>query len=150
VLQMMWLVQNKRESRMSFSTAISTVLSNYANFRGRATRSEYWYWSLFYIILEAVMMAVNGVARHIPLIDLVVSAGVFVIIVALFIPTLAVGIRRLHDIDRSAWWLLIGLIPFGGLVLLVFFCLPGTPGANRFGGSSFGASGPMPMPVGFN
>jgi len=135
---------------MSFSQAISSVLSNYANFQGRATRSEYWYWTLFYIILEVVLMAVNGVARHIPLINLVVAAAVFVIVLGLFIPTLAVGFRRIHDIDKSAWWLLIGLIPLGGLVLLVFFCMPGTPGSNRFGGSSFATSGPMPMPVGYN
>jgi uncharacterized membrane protein YhaH (DUF805 family) len=50
------------------------------------------------------------------------------------VPGLAVACRRLHDIDKSFWWILIGLIPFvGGIILLVFACLPGTPGQNRYG-----------------
>ena len=56
-----------------------------------------------------------------------------IIVLAFLIPGLTVSIRRLHDTDRSAWWLLIGLIPLAGLVLIVFFCLDGSPGENRFG-----------------
>ena len=58
-----------------------------------------------------------------------------IIVLAFLIPGLTVSIRRLHDTDRSAWWLLIGLIPLAGLVLIVFFCLDGSPGENRFGPS---------------
>ena len=68
--------------------------------------------------------------------DPVMGMGTLSIIIslALFIPALAVGFRRLHDTDRSAWWLLIGLVPLAGvIVLLVFFCLDGSKGENRFG-----------------
>ena len=66
----------------------------------------------------------------------------FVGFLYLFIPALAVTFRRLHDTDRSAWWILVGLIPFlGALALLVFYCLDGTPGANRFGPDPKGRGG---------
>ena len=54
-------------------------------------------------------------------------------VLALFVPSLAVAVRRLHDQDKSGWWLLISFIPFGGIVLIVFYCLEGTPGPNQFG-----------------
>jgi len=103
------------------------VLKNYVGFSGRARRTEYWMFELFNII-AAVILLVLGVLVH-PLIFLYYLYGV-----AVLLPTLAVGFRRLHDTGRSAWWLLIGLIPIvGGIVLLVFTCLPGTPGPNQYG-----------------
>ena len=109
----------------------------YAEFGGRAGRREYWMFALFIFLvamgISIVNLLVTGVTGS-------STAGVPIMLVyGLFllgslIPSIAVTFRRLHDTDRSAWWLLIGLIPFlGSIVLIVFYCLPGTPGPNRFG-----------------
>ena len=109
------------------------ALQNYAGFSGRAQRSEYWLFYLFCIlayIVGALLDLAMGTLD--PLTGFGAVSGI--ITLALIIPSLAVSFRRLHDTDRSAWWLLIGLVPLiGGIVLLVFFCLDGTPGENRFG-----------------
>lgn len=110
------------------------ALKRYAEFSGRSRRKEYWLFILLYVILSVVAtlldtsvfreMAINN---EMGVVSLIVSVG-------LIIPLIAVAIRRLHDTDRSGWWILLGLIPLlGGLVLLVFYCLDGTPGDNRFG-----------------
>ena len=101
------------------------VLVNYANFGGRATRSEYWWFSLFNLIIVIALAIVVPAARA-ELVLLIYTAGIIV-------PSLAVSVRRLHDTDRSGWWLLLGLIPFGGIILLIFYLLDGTPGTNRYG-----------------
>jgi uncharacterized membrane protein YhaH (DUF805 family) len=102
------------------------VLRNYAGFSGRAQRSEYWMFTLFNII-AGVLLLIVGAVIHFPLLYGIYSLAVLV-------PTLAVAFRRLHDTDRSAAWILIGLIPFiGAIVLLVFMCQEGTPGPNRYG-----------------
>ena len=112
-------------------------LRKYADFNGRARRSEFWLFALFIWVVEFVLMMLNG--------GMTMNAGGtpnfgigFILLcvfgLAMFIPSLAVAFRRLHDTNRSAWWLLIGLIPFiGALVLIVFYLLDGTPGPNRFG-----------------
>lgn len=110
------------------------VLRNrYATFTGRARRAEYWYFFLVYFLIYVGLGFVDFVVgvfswgRGVGLLS-----GLFSL--AMLVPSLAVAVRRLHDIDRSGWWLLIGLIPFiGGLVLFVFMCLKGTSGDNRFG-----------------
>jgi uncharacterized membrane protein YhaH (DUF805 family) len=106
------------------------ALKKYNVFRGRAGRREYWLFVLLYIVASAAAMVVDFTLfhRH-PVVQMILCLG-------LLIPGLAVGFRRLHDIDRTAWWLLIGLIPFlGAVVLLIFHLLPGTPGPNRYGAS---------------
>jgi len=118
---------------MDFQQAIQSGFSNYANFNGRAARSEFWYWQLF--------VTIGGLAGE--LLDLVVSYGVLDIggsplsilfWLATFIPNLAVMVRRLHDTDRSGWWLLLFFIPLiGPIVLIVWWCTRGTSGYNRFG-----------------
>lgn len=124
---------------MNMITAVKTVLGKYATFEGRAARPEYWWWILAMVILFTILGVVDG-ALIAPLmgfepfqkeagqpLSLLVSLG-------LLLPNLALAVRRLHDTDRSGWWLLIGLIPIvGSLVLLVFYILPGTQGQNRFG-----------------
>ena len=115
---------------MGFGGAIKAVFGKYATFKGRARRPEYWWWYLFYslvlwglLILDGVIAAVGGPA-------VLTLLGVL----ALFLPTLAAGVRRLHDTDRSGWMLLIMLIPLvGPILLIVFLCQRGTEGANRFG-----------------
>jgi uncharacterized membrane protein YhaH (DUF805 family) len=110
------------------------ALKRYAEFGGRSRRKEYWLFILLYMILSVVAtvldasvfrnMAING---EMGVVSLILSF-------ALIVPLLAVAVRRLHDTDRSGWWILIGLIPLlGQLALLVFYCLDGTPGDNRFG-----------------
>lgn len=109
------------------------VFNNYANFNGRARRSEYWYFTLFstllYMVAVGLSMALGGEEN--PFISFAI---VGVVAVALFLPSLAVMIRRLHDTNRSGWWILINFIPYlGGIVLLVFMCLDGTAGPNKYG-----------------
>ena len=118
------------------------VLKQYATFEGRARRKEYWFFVLFYILVFLVLSAVDGLTGTYN-----VDAGVGLLgglyILATLIPSLAVMVRRLHDTDRSGWWVLIGLIPLlGDLVLLVFMCLDSQPGGNRFGPNPKGVLGP--------
>jgi uncharacterized membrane protein YhaH (DUF805 family) len=123
---------------MSFIEAIQSGFRNYVNFTGRAFRSEYWYWVLF-----AVLASLVG-----EIIDAALFPGSFstgatpvssLVSLALILPGLGVAARRLHDIDRSGWWLLIGLIPIVGIIILiVWWCRPGTAGPNRFGQDPLG------------
>jgi len=107
-------------------------LRKYADFSGRARRKEYWLFALGVWVAEMVLMGVAGGFSSSP--NILGSSVLVVFCLALFVPSLAVGFRRLHDTNRSAWWLLIGLLPLiGAIVLLIFFCLDGTPGPNRFG-----------------
>ncbi|MCA1222946.1 DUF805 domain-containing protein [Streptomyces sp. 8L] len=102
------------------------VLRNYAGFSGRAQRSEYWMFTLFNLI-ASVLLVIIGAVIHFPLL-----CGVYAL--AVLVPALAVAFRRLHDTDRSAAWILIGLVPFiGAIILLVFLCQEGTRGPNRYG-----------------
>lgn len=103
----------------------------YAEFSGRARRQEYWMFFLFNFLA--------GLALSI--VDIVLGTGALsgLYNLAIIIPSLAVGARRLHDTDRSGWWQLIALIPLiGAIILLVFFCLDSKPGENRFGANPKG------------
>lgn len=95
------------------------------DFSGRSRRKEYWMFFLFYFIIYIALMVL----------DMVLGLGFLALVFALaaLIPNIAVGIRRLHDTDRSGWWLLLGFVPIVGLVLIYFFVLEGTKGDNRFG-----------------
>lgn len=109
---------------MDFWPAVKSVFSRYFDFSGRSCRSEYWWFYLFCVLAFAVLLIVDT------------GFGVMTRIfnLAIFIPVLAVLVRRLHDIDRSGWWLLISLIPLVGvIILLVWLCTRGTTGDNRFG-----------------
>jgi uncharacterized membrane protein YhaH (DUF805 family) len=116
---------------MAIKEAISYCFRNYVGFKGRAARSEYWYWTLFVYVLLIVAW----------LIDMTVfgfnTTGVNPMAVlaslATLLPTLAVSARRLHDIDRSGWWALLIFTVIGYIVLIYWACLRGTVGANRFG-----------------
>jgi uncharacterized membrane protein YhaH (DUF805 family) len=114
-------------------------LKKYAQFSGRARRSEFWLFALFIFIVEIVYMAllaaVGGFNASGPGGLAMALMGLFSLaFLGVIIPSLAVTFRRLHDTDRSAWWLLISFIPgIGGLVLLVFYLLPGTNDPNKFG-----------------
>jgi NitT/TauT family transport system permease protein len=108
--------------------AILPFFHKYATFRGRSSRQEFWYGIIFcwLLIFTARMM------------DSVWSNGIasLIAILAVLLPMVSVQVRRLHDVDRSGPWLLIGFVPLvGGLILLFWFCKPGDPGQNRFGGN---------------
>jgi uncharacterized membrane protein YhaH (DUF805 family) len=123
---------------MGFGQAISSGFSNYVNFSGRACRSEYWYWILFIIIADIVAGIIDyGIGTQ-------VVTGLFGL--ATLLPNLAVAIRRLHDLDRTGWWIFIGLIPLvGWIILIIWYCTRGTAGPNRFGPDPLGGiAAPMP------
>jgi uncharacterized membrane protein YhaH (DUF805 family) len=114
-------------------------LRRYAEFTGRSRRKEYWMFILFQIILTTLavlLLLVTGdfssAASSAPSGLLIVLGLIY--LVAFFIPSLAVQVRRFHDQDKSGWFVLLGFIPYvGGLIVLVFMCLDGTRGQNRFG-----------------
>ncbi|OCG61711.1 DUF805 domain-containing protein [Gilliamella sp. GillExp13] len=114
---------------------ISCITQNYANFNGRARRQEYWMFTLFSFLLNLALSIVGAILISIST-SLVSVTNIisFVAWAALFLPSLAVAVRRLHDTDRSGWWVLIVLVPLiGAIVLLVFACMDSTPGSNQYG-----------------
>jgi len=121
---------------------LDALKNKYATFEGRARRAEYWYFVLFYALSIVALAIVDGVVGTFgEEIGIGLLSGIFVL--ATFVPTLAVTVRRLHDTDRSGWWVLLDLVPFiGVLVLFVFTVLDGQPGANRFGPNPKGVLGP--------
>ena len=111
---------------MTFQESIRTCLNKYIDVEGRAARSEYWWFQLFLLIVNAVTM----------FLDYTLGVGLLNLLatLAFLAPNITVGVRRLHDKDRSGWWLLIVLVPIIGILLLLYwFVTRGTPGSNRFG-----------------
>ncbi|MCC3775461.1 DUF805 domain-containing protein [Streptomyces sp. UNOB3_S3] len=105
------------------------VLKKYAVFNGRARRQEYWMFTLVNTVISIVLAIADEVLGT----QSVLGA---VYMLAVLLPSLAVTVRRLHDTDRSGWWILIGLVPIvGWIVLLVFTCLDSTPHHNAHGPS---------------
>ena len=116
-------------------------LLRYADFSGRSRRLEYWVFTLLITIMIFgfifLMLALSGQEYQSE--DPLPLAGVWIALLVLlgigiFIPSLAVQVRRLHDQDRSGWWILLGFIPYiGGLIMLIFMLIPGTRGPNDYG-----------------
>jgi len=109
------------------------VLKKYAVFSGRARRKEYWYFVLFNIIISIVLAVIDGVTGSFsPEAGIGLLGGIYTL--AVLIPGIAVAVRRLHDTERSGWWLLIALIPLiGAIVLLVFMVQDSKPEQNQYG-----------------
>ncbi len=127
------------EIQMSFGDAVRTVLTKYAVFSGRARRSEYWWFTLFSVIVSIIFSIIDRAIGN-PILGLLVS-------LALLLPSLGVSVRRLHDTGRSGWWIFIGLIPLiGWIVLIVFFCQDSQPGQNNHGPSPKGVGSSQPDP----
>ena len=140
---------------MTFGQSIKYCFSNYATFNGRASRSQFWWFILFTTIVSLILAVPyyvglatsprsleisgsNASALYTELNGLAIFGLIITIIwgLATLLPTLAVGCRRLHDTDRSGWWQLLYFLCcciVGPIVIIVFWCLPGTPGPNRFG-----------------
>ncbi len=105
---------------MTFVESIKVCFAKYADFNGRATRPEFWWWFLFILLAG---MAISIVSH---MLSMLFSLGTL-------LPSLAVCARRLHDTDRSGWWQLIGLIPVVGWVVLIIWCVQEGREPNRFG-----------------
>lgn len=127
---------------MTFGQAIKSGFSNYSTWKGRASRSEYWWWYLF-VVLVTLPFNLLYMQTYFSVMVLgetdpsqVFNWAFFLLLIvglALFLPTIAMLIRRLHDTDRSGGWFWIQLIPtVGSIIILVFTLLPSTPGPNRF------------------
>jgi uncharacterized membrane protein YhaH (DUF805 family) len=120
---------------MSFSQAVSSVLLyKYATFSGRARRSEYWWWYLFVTIVFVVAGILDN-AIGLTYSDLTVGGGWIATIagIVFLVPNLAVAVRRLHDTGRTGWWLLIGLVPFIGFFVLLYFFVLDSENDNQYG-----------------
>ena len=131
---------------MTFIDAVRSGFSNYVTFSGRARRSEFWFWFLFAIIAGVVAAVLDSMLFP-AMMDVQTEMGDGVasfsaqggpisalVSLGLFLPGLAVAVRRLHDVDRSGWWLLLAFVPLIGIiVLIVWWCTEGTRGPNRFG-----------------
>lgn len=106
---------------MSFSDAIKACFAKYADFNGRAKRPEFWWFTLFIILVSLGL-------------DMVSSIVSMLFSLATLIPSLAVGARRLHDTNRSGWWQLLWFIPIiGWIVVIIFLAQEGEASDNRFG-----------------
>ena len=131
---------------MTFTEAVRSGFSNYVTFSGRARRSEFWFWFLFAIIVGVVAALLDSMLFP-SMMDVQTEMGDGVasvnaqggpisalVSLGLFLPGLAVSVRRLHDVDRSGWWVLLAFIPLIGIiVLIVWWATEGTRGPNRFG-----------------
>ncbi|EJF5835560.1 DUF805 domain-containing protein [Salmonella enterica] len=111
----------------------NVIFIDYFNFHDRSTRREYWWFTffnlLFYFIINIAVMIVNNFIR-IELLTSISLAYAFLTV----IPAIAVGVRRLHDIGRSGWYILLGIIPvIGAIILILFFCIDSENGVNKYG-----------------
>ena len=119
---------------MGFAEAVQTCLRKYVGFSGRARRSEYWWFFLFTVLVSMVASVLDSIlgtmsdTTNVGLIGSIAS-------LALLLPSIAVAIRRLHDTSRSGWWILIGLIPIVGWIILIVFYCQDSHGENRYGPS---------------
>ena len=123
---------------MDFGTAITSFWTNYVNFKGRARRSEYWFAVLFLFLTNLAATFVDSAVFDTDITGLLETGGGGLVgtlwAFAVLLPSVALLVRRLHDTGRSAWWLLIALIPLAGaIVLFVFTVFDSDPGENKFG-----------------
>jgi uncharacterized membrane protein YhaH (DUF805 family) len=119
---------------MGFGEAIQSCFRQYVGFSGRARRSEYWYFFLFIVLVDIVASVLDSVlgtmsdSTNVGVIGTITS-------LALLLPSIAVAIRRLHDTSRTGWWILIGLIPIVGWIILIVFYVQDSHPDNKYGAS---------------
>jgi uncharacterized membrane protein YhaH (DUF805 family) len=107
----------------------TAVLKKYAVFNGRARRKEYWMFVLFNVIIALVLFILELITN-----SLAITVLYYIYGLAVLVPSLAVTVRRLHDTNRTGWWIFIGLVPFvGEIILLVFVATDGNSGDNQYG-----------------
>ena len=121
-----------RGGPVGFGDAIAEAFRNMFNYAGRASRSAYWWFALFEVLawVGVLILAVIFAALRVPALSVLLYVAA---VIGSILVGLPLTVRRLHDTDRSGFWYLIALVPFGGIVLLVFTLLEGTPGPNRYG-----------------
>jgi uncharacterized membrane protein YhaH (DUF805 family) len=118
---------------MTFGDSVRTCFSKYLTIEGRASRSEYWW---FYLLVMGVS-SISQIGAQGDMTLITIAGGLVSLV--LIIPSITVAIRRMHDHDRSGWWLFLGLIPLiGALVILYWFVIRGTVGDNQFGADPLG------------
>lgn len=106
---------------------VEVIKKQYTDFKGRASRGQYWRFVLCYVIVSIPLAIIDALVFKAQVLGLILALG-------LLLPSIAIGIRRLHDLGRCGWWYLIALIPFlGPIALLIMFCLPGEAKANAYG-----------------
>ena len=111
---------------MEWFNWVEQVLRNYAQFNGRSRRKEYWYFMLFYYCVVFAFSLLSVLTFGWILLQL--------FLMAMLIPSLAVTVRRLHDVGKSGAWILVGLVPiFGWVVMVIWLCQDSQPGSNRYG-----------------
>ena len=117
---------------VGFGDAIAEAFRNMFNYQGRASRSAYWWFALFEALawVGVLILALIFAAVRVPALSILLYVAA---IIGSILVSLSLTVRRLHDSDKSGFWYLIAFVPFGGIVLLVFTLLEGTPGRNRFG-----------------
>lgn len=123
---------------MTFSQSIKSVFSKYADFSGRATRSEYWYFYLFNFLVGMVyyiaLFAMLGSGSRDSSAVGYLSVMIIIYALVMTIPSLAVSVRRLHDTGHSGWWIFLNLIPvIGSIVLFIWFITDSDPDTNEYG-----------------
>jgi uncharacterized membrane protein YhaH (DUF805 family) len=126
---------------MTFMQDMTLALKRYAQFEGRANRREYWMFQLFLFLVATAVSLLAGVLaiimRSSPDALSAILIGMMALLglmwLATIVPLIAVTVRRLHDCNQSGWLYLLALVPMGGLVILVFALLPGTPQENSYG-----------------
>jgi uncharacterized membrane protein YhaH (DUF805 family) len=113
---------------VSFEDSVRIGLSKYATFSGRATRSEYWFFTLFYslVVLGTFWLSIIFDNELFAFITLATW-------LALFLPAISALVRRLHDTGKSGWWYWLSLVPFGGIVVIVFLCQQSESSPNAYG-----------------
>ncbi|MBD5363944.1 MAG: DUF805 domain-containing protein [Bacteroides sp.] len=112
--------------QVSFGQAVNMAFNKYCDFNGRASRSEYWWFCLFTFIVSAALAVIGGVLN-------ITWLG-YLWSLATLLPSLGLSVRRLHDIDKSGWWIFLGLIPLvGAIILIIWACKESQPYDNQYG-----------------
>lgn len=123
------------QRQLSFPEAVNRAIKdNYCNFNGRASRSEFWWFELFVVILGFIITMANSflfIATHSTVIGMVLLYGVNL---ALLLPSIGLNVRRLHDIGKSGWYIFLSFIPLvGAIILIVWYCKDSQPMPNEYG-----------------
>jgi len=122
-----------------FENYMDVITRHYVDFNGRARRSQFWYFVLMNIIVGMIV----GVIQQMLSLGTMLS-GLYTL--AVFLPNLGLSVRRLHDVNRSGWWLLLAAIPIVGWIVLIYWdCVEGTPGPNEYGPDPKGVAQNIPQ-----
>ena len=119
---------------MNFLNAVKSYFVRWNDFKTRSSRSEYWWATLFTVLVSLALELLNvAIASNPPALILTISILVLIFLIFMMIASLALAVRRLHDLDKSGWWYLLVFTIIGIIPLTIWFCSKGTEGENRFG-----------------